>query len=66
MIFIVEYTNEDCVGNQVLTLQIEAEDLEDAWNTVEASYPYLAVDQIYPQDSYDWELDAGEDFAAGY
>jgi hypothetical protein len=53
MIFIVEYTNEDCTGNQVLTLQIQAEDLEDAWNTVEASYPYLAVDSVYAADC-DW------------
>lgn len=50
MIFTVEYTNEDCTGNQTLTMEIEAVDLADAWETVEAHYPYLAVDTVYPKE----------------
>ena len=46
MIFIVEYTNEDSVGNHLLTMEIEAVNLADAWETVEAHYPTLAVDHV--------------------
>ncbi len=66
MIYIVEYTNQDCTGNQTLQMEIEAPNLETAYEMVDAWYPVLAIDQIYPKDSYDWELDAGEDFACGY
>ena len=51
MIYIVEYTNELCVGNQTLTMEIEAENLADAWKTVEAHYPHLAVDNIFEKES---------------
>lgn len=50
MIYIVEYTNEDCVGNQTLTLEIEAADRADAWETVEAHYPHLAVNTVYAKE----------------
>ena len=50
MIFTVEYTNELCTGNQTLTMEIEAENLAAAWETVEAHYPYLAVDSVYPKE----------------
>ena len=62
-VYIVEYTNEDCVGNQCLQMEIEAPNLETAYEIVDAHYPDLAIDQIYPQDSYDWELDRGMNFA---
>jgi len=65
-IYIVEYTTEDCIGNQTLQMEIEAPNLETAYEIVNQHYPDLSIDQIYPQDSYDWELDAGEDFAYEY
>jgi hypothetical protein len=49
--FIVEYTNEDLPGNQVLTMEIDASDLEEAYDIMEDLYPHLAVDNIYPNDS---------------
>jgi hypothetical protein len=50
MIFTVEYTNESQVGNQTLTMEIEAVNLADAWETVEAHYPHLAVETVYPKE----------------
>lgn len=50
MIYTVEYTNEELTGNQTLTMEIEAENLAAAWETVEAHYPYLAVDTVYPKE----------------
>ncbi len=47
--FIVEYTNEDLLGNQVLTMEIDASDLEEAYDIMEDLYPNLAVDVIYAQ-----------------
>lgn len=47
MIFIVEYTNEDCTGNQCLQMEIEAVDLEEAYEIVDDVYHYLDVDTIY-------------------
>jgi len=49
--FIVEYTNEDLPGNQVLTMEIDASDLEEAYDIMEDLYPHFAVDDIYPNDS---------------
>ena len=45
--FIVEYTSEDLPGNQVLTMEIDASDLEEAYGIMEDLYPHLAVDNIY-------------------
>lgn len=50
VIYTVEYTNEELTGNQTLTMEISAENLADAWETVEAHYPYLAVDGVYPKE----------------
>jgi len=50
MIYIVEYTNEACTGNQTLTMEISAANLAEAWEIVEAHYPYLAVDNIFAAD----------------
>lgn len=47
MIYIVEYTNEDCIGNQCMQMEIEAADLEEAYEIVADIYDYLAVDTIY-------------------
>jgi len=49
--FIVEYTNEDLFGNQVLTMEIDASDLEEAYDIMEDLYSDFAVDNIYPNDS---------------
>ena len=46
--FTVEYTNEDLLGNQVLTMEIDASDLEEAYDIMEDLYPDFAVDNIYP------------------
>ena len=46
-VFIVEYTNEDCTGNQVLKMEILAESLDAAYEIVEEVYPDLAVDTVY-------------------
>jgi len=48
MVFIVEYTNEDMTGNQVLTMEIEADDLDSAWSIVDEHYTDIAVDNVYP------------------
>jgi hypothetical protein len=50
MIYIVEYTNEDCVGNQCLQMEIEAYDLDEAYDIIDDIYPELALDTIYPKE----------------
>lgn len=50
MVFIVEYTNEDCSGNQCLQMEIDAYDLEEAYEIVDDIYDYLAVDTIYAKE----------------
>lgn len=45
--FIVEYTNEDCPGNQTLQMEIDASDLQEAYEIVDDVYDYLNVDMIY-------------------
>lgn len=50
MTFIVEYTNQDCIGNQCLQMEIEAADLEEAYEIVDDIYDYLAVDTIYSKE----------------
>jgi hypothetical protein len=50
MIYIVEYTNEDCTGNQTLTMEIEAPNLETAYELVNEHYPTLCVDNIFEKD----------------
>lgn len=49
MVYIVEYTNEEQVGNQCLTMEVVADSLDEAWAMVDWSYPHLAVDCIYPE-----------------
>ena len=45
--YIVEYTNEEVTGNQVITMEIEASDLEEAYEIMDDLYPEFAVDNIY-------------------
>jgi len=47
-VFIVEYTNEECIGNQCLQMEIEAPNLETAYEIINENYPDLCIDQIYP------------------
>lgn len=47
-IFIVEYTDESMVGNDCLQMEIEAPNLETAWEIVNENYSDLIIDQIYP------------------
>lgn len=55
-VYIVEYTNEDCTGNQCLQMEIEAPDLETAYEIMDNNYPYLAIDTIYSQeDAYEYD-----------
>lgn len=46
-VFIVEYTSEEYIGNQCGQMEIEAPNLETAYEIVNEHYPDLAVDQIY-------------------
>ena len=46
-IYIVEYTNEDYIGNQCGTMEIEASDLDEAYDIMDETYSYLSVDTIY-------------------
>ena len=46
--YIVEYTSEELPGNQVLTIEIEASDLDEAYEIMDDLYPQFAVDNIYP------------------
>jgi hypothetical protein len=66
-VFIVEYTNEDCVGNQCLIMEIEAPNLETAYEIVDTEYPHLCVDTIYEgyceeDDGQPTELEEWMDF----
>lgn len=49
MIFVVEYTNEDCVGNECLKMEIEASDLNEAWEILDENYSDLCIDQVCPK-----------------
>ena len=50
MIFIVEYTNEDCIGNQCLQMEIEADCIEDVYDILNEIYPELDTDMIYAKE----------------
>ena len=45
--YIVEYTDEDSIGNQCRTMTVQAESLDDAYAMVDWTFPDLAVDTIY-------------------
>jgi hypothetical protein len=48
-VYIVEYTNQECIGNQCLQMEIEAPNLETAYEIMDSNYPDLAIDTIYAQ-----------------
>lgn len=44
--FIVKYTTEDCLGNRCLQMEVDAPNLETAYEIVNDHYPDLCVDQV--------------------
>lgn len=50
MIFIVEYTNEDLLGNQTLTMEIGADDLAAAWELLDQHWSHIDVDTVYAKE----------------
>ena len=55
-IFIVEYTMEHMPGDDLRTMEIEAQDIADAWLILDINYPHLLIDGVYPKD-YEEEHD---------
>lgn len=51
MIYVVKYTNEDCVGNDCKTLFIEADNREHAFEILDEQYPNLEIDCVYTQET---------------
>jgi len=51
MIFTVEYTNESQVGNQTLTMEIGADDLDSAWELLDQHWSHIDVDAVYAKES---------------
>ena len=49
--YIVVYTDETLVGNQCDQMEINALNLESAYDLVNSFYPDLMIDQIYPLDN---------------
>lgn len=47
-LFEVQYTDESLSGNMVRTMQLEAPNLETAYEIMDQNYPDLDVDCIYP------------------
>ena len=45
--YIVEYTNEEVTGNQVLIMEVEASDIDEAYEIMVDLYPEFAVDNLY-------------------
>jgi hypothetical protein len=65
MIYIVDYTNEELSGNLCLSMEIEAPNLETAWEIVNEHYPELAIDGISPADQgyeYDGQPDEAQEW----
>jgi len=50
MVYIVEYTTEEQIGNDCLTMEIEAVNREAAWDILEEKYPDLAIDCVYARE----------------
>lgn len=50
MIYIVEYTTEDQIGNQCLQMEIEAVNKDACWDILEENYPDLAIDCVYARE----------------
>ena len=46
--YIVEYIDETLVGNQCDQMEINAPNLESAYELVNSTFPGIMIDQIYP------------------
>ena len=55
MIYTVDYTNEELTGNLCLSMEIDAPNLETAWEIVNEHYPDLCIDSIHPADDNEWD-----------
>lgn len=51
MIYIVEYTNEYCVGNHCMTMEVEADSLDAAYELIDEYHPMLELNTIYPKEN---------------
>ena len=54
--YIVEYTDEHQIGNQVSTETVMAPDLGTAWELFESEYPMRWIDSVY-EAGYAYGLD---------
>ena len=52
--YVVEYTNEELTGNQVLTMEVDASDIDEVYEIMDDLYPHLAVDNIYHSAVYSY------------
>ena len=63
MIYIVDYTDEECTGNQCMQMEIEAPNLEQAYEIMNETFPYLCIDTIYAaEDAYDGQPDEAQEW----
>ena len=63
MIYIVDYTNEECTGNQCMQMEIDAPNLETAYEIMNETFPYLCIDTIYAaEDVYDGQPDEAQEW----
>ena len=49
MIYIVEYTDELMNGYRAMQMEIDALNLETAYEIMNEQYPDICIDTIYPQ-----------------
>lgn len=52
-VYIVEYTNENCIGNACLQMEILADSRDEAYGILDQNYPELCVDMVYEKESLD-------------
>jgi hypothetical protein len=45
--YIVRYTNQECRGNDFFELEIQARDLEEAFDIIDQEYNHLEVDMVF-------------------
>lgn len=62
-LYIVEYTDEQCTGNQTLQMELQAPNRETAYEMVNEFYPDLDIDTIYlAEDAYDGQPDEAQEW----
>jgi hypothetical protein len=45
--FIVEYTNQELIGNQVLSFEVDAEDIDECYDILDDMYAHVEVSDVY-------------------